>query len=292
MIGKQAVQQFADRLRGRLVRPEDSDYDEARTIYNAMIDKQPHLIAQCANVADVIAAVKFGREGALDTAVRGGGHNGPGLALVDDGLVIDLSYMKGMRVDPEAKTVRTEPGCRWADVDHATHAFGLATVSGIISNTGVSGLTLGGGHGYLTRKYGLTTRWKGFLGAAGGHTAGLAASCTLRPKTVRINGKCAGSHRICIGVETASRKAALPHAGGCSNRGQFHGGKTRVGLFDRSYERRQLTDRVIPHRGWQTVDGWASGGPVVRCGQQAVRKAASPRSPFAPHSGRDCPIPA
>jgi FAD/FMN-containing dehydrogenase len=121
-----------------------------------MIDKRPRLIVRCANVADVIAAVNFGREHDLDTAVRGGGHNGPGLALVDDGLVIDLSAMKGLRVDPEARTVRVEPGCTWGDVDHATHAFGLATVSGVLSTTGVGGLTLGGGHGYLTRKYGLT----------------------------------------------------------------------------------------------------------------------------------------
>jgi FAD/FMN-containing dehydrogenase len=121
-----------------------------------MIDKRPRWIVRCADVADVIAAVQFGREQGIDTAIRGGGHNGPGLALVEDGLVIDLSEMKGIRIDPEARTVRVEPGCLWRDVDHATHAFGLATVSGVISTTGVSGLTLGGGHGYLTRKYGLT----------------------------------------------------------------------------------------------------------------------------------------
>jgi FAD/FMN-containing dehydrogenase len=103
-----------------------------------------------------MGALRFGREHDLETAIRGGGHSGPGLALVDGGLVIDLSPMKGIRVNPDTKTVRVEPGCRWAEVDHATHAFGLATVSGIISNTGVGGLTLGGGHGYLTRKYGLT----------------------------------------------------------------------------------------------------------------------------------------
>lgn len=142
--------------RGRLIQPDDADYDECRTLYNAMIDKRPRLIARCANVADVLAAVELGREQGLDTAIRSGGHNGPGLALVEDGLVIDLSEMKGIRVDPDERTVRVEPGCRWGDVDHATHAFGLATVSGIIANTGVSGLTLGGGHGYLTRKFGLT----------------------------------------------------------------------------------------------------------------------------------------
>ncbi len=155
MLEKSSIKRFTESLRGRLIQPDDPDYDEARTIYNKMIDKRPRFIAQCANVADVIAAVKFGREQGIDTAVRGGGHNGPGLALVDDGLVIDLSPMKGLRVNPEAKTVRVEPGCRWGDIDHATHVFGLATVSGINSNTGVPGFTLGGGHGYLTRRYGL-----------------------------------------------------------------------------------------------------------------------------------------
>lgn len=143
-------------LRGHLIRRGDADYDDARTIYNAMIDKSPRLIARCANVADVIAAVKFGREAGLSTAIRGGGHNGPGLAMAEDGLVIDLSAMKGLRVEAQARRVRVEPGCTWADVDHATHAFRLATVSGIVSTTGVGGLTLGGGHGYLTRKHGLT----------------------------------------------------------------------------------------------------------------------------------------
>jgi FAD/FMN-containing dehydrogenase len=156
MLDETTIEVFAKTLRGRLIQPEDADYDESRTVYNAMIDKRPRLIARCASVADVIAAVRFGREQKIDTAVRGGGHNVGGLSLVDGGLVIDLSDMKGIHVDPVARTVRVEPGCRWGDVDHATHAFGLATVSGVISNTGVSGLTLGGGHGYLTRQYGLT----------------------------------------------------------------------------------------------------------------------------------------
>jgi len=149
-------EQFRTQLRGDLIRPDDAGYDEARTIFNAMIDKRPRLIVQCAGVADVIAAVKFARKHDLDTSIRSGGHNGAGSALVDDGMVIDLSPMTGIHVDPAAETVRVEPGCTWADVDHNTNAFGLATVSGIISTTGVGGLTLGGGHGYLTRKYGLT----------------------------------------------------------------------------------------------------------------------------------------
>jgi FAD/FMN-containing dehydrogenase len=147
MVGNGAVERFMKQHRGRVIRPEDPGYGEARTIYNAMIDRRPRLIAKCADVADVIAAVDFGREQEVEIAVRGGGHNGPGLALVDDGLVVDLSGMKGIRVDPEGRTARVEPGCVWGEVDHTTHAFGLATVSGILSTTGVGGLTLDGGHG-------------------------------------------------------------------------------------------------------------------------------------------------
>ena len=139
-----------------LVTRDDADYDEVRALYNGMIDKRPLMIAQCVDVADVVAAVNFGRDGGLPVAIRGGGHNGPGLGSVDDGLVIDLSPMKGVRVDPASRTVRVGPGCTSGDVDHATHAFGLAVPFGIVSTTGVAGLTLGGGSGYLTRKHGLT----------------------------------------------------------------------------------------------------------------------------------------
>ena len=151
-----AVQDFASRLRGELIQPGDATYDNARKVYNAMIDKHPALIARCADVADVIAGVNFARDSGLTLAVRGGGHNGPGLGVCDDGLVLDLSRMKGIRVDPAARTVRVEGGATWGSVDHATHAFGLATPSGFISSTGVGGLTLGGGIGYLSRTYGLT----------------------------------------------------------------------------------------------------------------------------------------
>ncbi len=150
------VVKFGQSLRGTLIDRDHPDYDEARKLYNGMIDKRPLLIARCADVADVIAAVNFGRENDFRIAIRGGGHNGPGLGSVDDGLVIDLSMMKGVRVDPDGRTVRVGPGCTSGDVDHATHAFGLAVPFGIVSTTGVSGLTLGGGSGYLTRKYGLT----------------------------------------------------------------------------------------------------------------------------------------
>ncbi|MBR1201296.1 MULTISPECIES: FAD-binding oxidoreductase [unclassified Bradyrhizobium] len=143
-------------LRGTVIERGEADYDEARALYNGMIDKRPLLIARCADVADVIAAVTFGRDNDLPIAIRGGGHNGPGLASVDDGLVIDLSAMKGVRVDPVTRQARVGAGCTQGDVDHATHAFGLAVPAGIISTTGIAGLTLSGGHGYLTRKYGLT----------------------------------------------------------------------------------------------------------------------------------------
>ncbi len=151
-----AIQEFAARLRGSLLRPSDVGYEQACRVYNGMIDKHPALIAHCVDVADVIASVTFAREHELTLAVRGGGHSGPGLGTCDDGLMLDLSGMKGIRVDPSARTVRVEGGCTWGEVDHATHAFGLATPSGFISSTGVGGLTLGGGIGYLSRTLGLT----------------------------------------------------------------------------------------------------------------------------------------
>jgi len=152
----QSIDQLRSSFRGELIQPADAGYESARKVYNGMIDKRPRLIARCVDVADVMAAVNYGRENGLLTAIRGGGHNGAGLGTCDDGLVIDLSRMKGIRVDPAAKKVRVEAGCVWGDVDHATHAFGMATPCGFISTTGVAGLTLGGGIGYLTRQYGLT----------------------------------------------------------------------------------------------------------------------------------------
>ena len=143
-------------IRGSVILSEDPGYEEARKVYNAMIDKHPAIIVRCADVADVITAVRFAREHELLLAVRGGGHNGGGLGTCDNGLVVDLSRMKGVRVNPEKCTVRVEGGCTWGDVDHATLGFGLATPSGIVSTTGVGGLTLGGGIGHLTRRFGLT----------------------------------------------------------------------------------------------------------------------------------------
>jgi hypothetical protein len=143
-------------LRGDLIHRSDHAYSEARKLYNGMIDKKPLAIARCVDAADVMICVNFARERKLLVAIRGGGHNGPGLGSCDDGLVIDLSMMKGVRVDPVTRTAWVGAGCTQGDVDHATHAFGLATPAGIISTTGIAGLTLSGGHGYLTRKYGLT----------------------------------------------------------------------------------------------------------------------------------------
>ncbi len=142
-------------FRGRLIAPADSDYDTARAVYNAMIDRRPALIARCADAQDVATALAYARENDLLVAVRGGGHNGAGLGTCDDGVVIDLSGLKDIDVDPQARTVRVGGGCTWGEVDRATGEHGLATPSGIISTTGVGGLTLGGGLGHLTRAHGL-----------------------------------------------------------------------------------------------------------------------------------------
>jgi len=156
MLNETAIAALKSELRGELIEANDTRYDAARKVYNAMIDRKPRLIAHCADVADVIAAVKFARENKLPLSIRGGGHNAAGLGICDDGLVIDLSPIKYVRVDPKKRTVLVGGGALWGDVDHATHAFGLAVPAGIISTTGVAGLTLGGGIGHLTRQCGLT----------------------------------------------------------------------------------------------------------------------------------------
>ncbi len=150
------IKEFALQLRGKVVMPSEASYNETRKIYNAMIDKSPGMFVMCLDVADVIASVNFARENNLLVAIRGGGHNGGGLGLCDDGLVIDLSGIKFVRVDTNNNTVRVGGGNLWGEVDHATHPFGLAVPAGIISTTGVGGLTLGGGVGHLSRKHGLT----------------------------------------------------------------------------------------------------------------------------------------
>jgi FAD/FMN-containing dehydrogenase len=155
MPAEKAVGEWTANLRGRVIRNSDPDYDRARRVYNAMIDRKPWCITQCADVADVIYCVNFAREHKVQFAIRGGGHSVPGFGTCDQGVVIDLSGMKGIRVDESKRLVRVEGGCTWGDVDHATHVFGLATPGGIISTTGVGGLATGGGFGHLTRRYGL-----------------------------------------------------------------------------------------------------------------------------------------
>jgi FAD/FMN-containing dehydrogenase len=155
-LDENSIQQLKAAVRGRIIEPTDKDYDDARKVYNAMIDKKPRLIVRCFDVADVIASVNFARENGRLLAIRSGGHNAGGLGIADDALVIDLAQIKYTRVDPAARTVTVGGGCTWGDVDHATHAFGMVTPSGILSTTGVGGLTLGGGIGMFTRKCGLT----------------------------------------------------------------------------------------------------------------------------------------
>ena len=150
------VQELKRSVRGGVVVPGDREYDAARRVYNAMIDRRPAAIARCTSVADVVAAVRAATSAELPIAIRGGGHNAGGLGVCDDGVVVDLSGMRDVRVDAAARVARVEAGCTWAEVDRATHASGLAVPSGIISTTGVAGLTLGGGTGHLTRRFGLT----------------------------------------------------------------------------------------------------------------------------------------
>jgi FAD/FMN-containing dehydrogenase len=149
------VETFKASLRGALLRPGEAGYDEARTIHNGMIDRRPALIARCAGTADVLTAVRFAREHELLLSVRGGGHGMPGYAVCDGGLMLDLSVLNGIHVDPEQRTVRAGAGVTWGAFDHETQAFGLATTGGVVSSTGIAGLTLGGGHGFLMRRYGL-----------------------------------------------------------------------------------------------------------------------------------------
>src|SRR5919107_1600844 len=155
-MGALDIAALQDGFRGELLRPQDSSYEDARKVWNGSIDRFPALIARCAGVADVIAAVKFAKDNGLLVAVRGGGHSYPGYSVCDGGLVIDLSLMKGIRVDPQKRTVRAQAGVLLGELDRETQAFGLAVPSGIVTHTGLSGLTLGGGINWLMRKYGLT----------------------------------------------------------------------------------------------------------------------------------------
>ena len=156
VVNEEWIEEFRRSLRGDLLQPGDPDYDQARTVWNAMIDRRPALIARCIGPSDVVKAVNFVRQNDLLLAVRGGGHSFAGNAVCEGGLVIDLTRMKSIRVDPVKRTARAEPGAKWLDFDLETQAFGLATTGGTNSDTGIAGLTLGGGHGWLGGKYGLT----------------------------------------------------------------------------------------------------------------------------------------
>ena len=155
-LGGATLAELEQGLRGQLIRPSDEAYDEARAIWNGAHDRRPALIVRCAGVADVMRAVQFARSENLLVAVRGGGHSLPGFSTCDGGMVVDLSAMTAVRVDPARRTASAEGGCTWADFDHETQAFGLAVTGGLVSTTGIAGFTLGGGIGWLMRKVGLT----------------------------------------------------------------------------------------------------------------------------------------
>jgi hypothetical protein len=156
MVVEQGVETFAQSVRGRVLRAGDEGFDAARKVWNGMIDRRPAVIVRCAGAADVIGAINFARDHNLLLAVRGGGHSAAGSSVCDRGLMLDLSVMKGIRVDPAWRTVRAEPGVMWSEFDRETQAFGLATTGGVVSTTGIAGLTLGGGIGWLGRTHGLT----------------------------------------------------------------------------------------------------------------------------------------
>jgi FAD/FMN-containing dehydrogenase len=157
ILQEETVRKFKESLRGELIRTGDAGYDEARSIWNAMIDRRPALIASCLGVADVVTCVNFAREHGITLSIKGGGHNISGLAVSDGGLMLDMSRMRGVWVDPSVRTARAQGGCLLGDVDRETQVHRLATVLGFISNTGIAGLTLGGGFGYLTRRFGWTS---------------------------------------------------------------------------------------------------------------------------------------
>src|SRR5512146_137173 len=156
LVQTTAFEALGGSFRGGLLLPTGDGYDAARRIWNGAIDRHPACIARCSGVADVVAAVRFGRDHDLEIAVRGGGHNVAGTAVCDDGIVIDLSAMRAVWVDPDRRTAWVQGGALWGDVDHETQAHGLATTGGIVGHTGVAGLTLGGGIGFLMRRHGLT----------------------------------------------------------------------------------------------------------------------------------------
>jgi FAD/FMN-containing dehydrogenase len=150
------LDQLREQVRGEVVVPGDESYDDARSVHNGMIDRRPGVVVRIANAGDVMATVNYARDNGLDLAIRGGGHSGPGFGTVDEGVVIDFSRQRSVRVDPTKATARADAGVTWGDFNAAAHAFGMATPGGIISTTGIAGLTLGGGIGYLSRGFGLS----------------------------------------------------------------------------------------------------------------------------------------
>ncbi|MGH2349260.1 MAG: FAD-binding oxidoreductase [bacterium] len=155
-MAKPTIEQLRERVRGEVITPRDEGYEQARKVFNAMIDRRPRVVVRAVDAGDIMASVDFARENAFDLAVRGGSHSVPGFGTCDDGVVVDLSRMRSVRVNPRTRTARAEGGVTWGDFNHATHAFGLATTGGIVSTTGIAGLTLGGGIGHLARGLGLS----------------------------------------------------------------------------------------------------------------------------------------
>ena len=193
MANSSVLEQLERHVQGRVIAPEDADYDDARRVYNGMIDRRPGVIVRAASVADVVASLCIGEDAGLAIAIRGAGHNAGGLGICDDGLVIDLGGLRSVRVDARARTARVEGGCVWGEVDRATHSFGLAVPSGIVSTTGVGGLTLGGGTGHLTRRFGLTVD---NLLSADVVRPTAAASLRARTSTRICSGPCAAAAAI------------------------------------------------------------------------------------------------
>jgi FAD/FMN-containing dehydrogenase len=194
------------RLRGELIRPGDASYESQRRVWNGSIDRYPASIARCADAADVVTALGFARTHGLLVAVRGGGHSFPGHSVCDDGMVIDLSLMKGIRVDPDARTAHVQAGVLLGELDQATQAYALALPAGIVTHTGVAGLTLGGGLGWIMRKYGLTVDNLLSVDMVTADGESVTASATVNPgwrrqlrhcDRVRIPAAPAGARRLC-----------------------------------------------------------------------------------------------
>jgi hypothetical protein len=202
VLAPAVIDAFRAELRGKLLTPAEADYEAARRIWNAMIDKRPALIARCEGAADVGKAVRFAAAHELLVSVRGGGHNVAGTAVCDGGLMIDLSRMRGIRVDPVARTALAQPGLLWQEFDQETQAYGLATTGGVVGETGIAGLTLGGGVGWLVRKYGPRHVWWCWA-----QTTPIAGSPAARPRQrPRPSWRCAGARRVC----TATHSCSLP----------------------------------------------------------------------------------